>query len=1384
LTALFISHSSQDDAYAARLVERLRQAGFAALFLDFDQESGIPVGRDWQRELFAQLARVDGVVFVATPSSLASRWCNVELGVARFLAKPVFPLLLSGNGRHPLLDHAQWADASSDEEAGFTRLLTGLGQAGLRPKDSFEWDQTRSPYPGLMAFTEADAAVFFGRDSEIRRLLQRLTPAAVHEGGQLVAVVGPSGSGKSSLVRAGLLPRLAQQSGRWALLDPVVPGVGLGPIPNLARSLAGHLGSPDPVEVDKALAAGPSHLVGLLEDIRAATGHTEAQVLLVVDQAEELVTRCSDEEQDAFAGLLAGAVGPGSPLWVVATLRSEFVGQFASKESTAALVAEPMVIGPVRRERLPTVIARPATWAGIDFEPGLVERMVVETEGGDALPLLAYTLQQLTERHQPGEQISTTDYERLGGVVGTLTRQADHIRANLERRGAGEAVLPTLTRLSTVDRLSNPAGRRVLYDRFTGHEASVIQSFIEARLLRTEVQDGVTMVAVAHEALLRQWQPLRDHIRANRQLILLEGEIERQARDWETYDRDESYLLRGARLAEAQAMPDHVVQQLGTSAQEYLAASDASQAADLEAARRYNLRSRRLVVALGVLLLAVTAVGGAFRVARDQAQAQTQVGVSRGLAARASSLLGDGRAEALLVALEGVRVEPTHEVIDVLISGLSEPLHPVRDLHGHDRPVQAVAYSPDGSTISSADGSTLRRWDAADGTPIGDPFPGYNGTPEAVFHNSHGTTLASASLATDLFWLDGQARYRLRIWDASDGALLVERLLDGPVDSMAFSPNGTTILSAGGDDGTLRRWDATDGAPIGDPLGRHGGRVSAIAYSAGGTTIISAGVDGTLRRWDATDGAPIGDPLRGHNGPVEAVVYSTEGTTFVSAGSDGTLRRWDATDGAPIGDPLRGHTGPVRTAAYSPDGSRIVSGSDDGTLRLWDATDGSLLGEPLTGHDGGVSVAAYSPDGERIVSGGDDGILRLWDATHRAALLGEPLISHDGEVTAVAYSPDSTTIVASGGRNGDLRQWNATDGAPIGDPLRGHAGPALALTYSPDGATIVAAGGQSMVALPIDDYGTLVGENALWRWDAADGTLLGDPLRGHDGPVRAVAYSPNGATIVSASDDGTLQRWNAADGTLLGDPLRGHDGPVWAVAYSPNGNSFVSGSDDGTLQRWNAVDGSPLGDPLRGHEGPVEAVAYSVDGTRIVSASGVPRRPITVDKDDMIAPTDNELRLWNAFEGTPVGQPLRGHDGPVRAVAYSPNDTTIVSGSSDGTLRLWDAAEGRQLGAALTGHDGPVHAVVYSPDGTAIVSAGSDGTVRRWMAPASWVAGICNVVNRNLSQAEWDDWIGPESDYVRTCPMLPPGQGAPVDAPAAQYPSWLASIPPMSEVEP
>jgi len=549
---LFISHSSRDNAVAHRIRHLLEAEGYAAVFLDFDPEVGIPPGRDWERELYSQLRMADAVVFLNSPAAVASPWCFAELALARSIGVSIVPVRLAGQHMHPLLRGVQWLDFYGDPADGMDRLRRALRELDLDPVRSLTWDRTRPPYPGLHAFEPEDAAVFFGREAEIKDLVKRLHPTLQRGAQRLVAVVGPSGSGKSSLVRAGLVPRLRKQGG-WVVLPVMEPGV--RPTRSLARVLARALDAPGSVhELEQRLLDHAGALADVAQQLCDNALDAARSLLLLIDQAEELVTLTGAQERAAFIEVLRETLTADGVLWVIATVRSEFLEAVLTDGGLADMFNEPQLLGPLDRARLFEVVYGPARRAGIELEEALVARMVDDTVGGDALPLLAYTLRRLWDRRAgAGPDATTTidDYEAIGGVVGSLRMQADSIADELRKRGQGELVLPTLTRLATIDGEGEPARRRLKLDVMSSGEREVAQAFVDARLLTVAGEGDQATIAVAHEALLRSWTPLRQAIEEARTDLRTRSELERLSADWERSGRRDAYLLRGLRLHDA-----------------------------------------------------------------------------------------------------------------------------------------------------------------------------------------------------------------------------------------------------------------------------------------------------------------------------------------------------------------------------------------------------------------------------------------------------------------------------------------------------------------------------------------------------------------------------------------------------------------------------------------------------------------------------------------------------------------------------------------------------------------------------------------------------------------------------------------------------------------
>ena len=1343
MTTLFLSYNHTDRDVARAVSARLQDLGMAAVFLDVDPDQGIAPGSRWEEELYRALRRSDAVVSLVTDASVASQWCFAELALARSLSRPVFPVRVSGTARQALLADRQEIDLGDGDRA-FAALVAALRRTGLDPDDSFVWDVTRSPYPGLHAFAPADAAVFFGRSSEISRLLDLLQPTLDRAPGRWVSVVGPSGSGKSSLVHAGLLPRLARVADRWIVVPPLTPGT--DPLRGLATVLSSALAArrrEHPVDglarclADRAGATGA--LLRVLGALRDAGGGAR-NVLIVVDQAEELITRTGPDEQARFLHLLDDALDSDDGLWVVTTLRSEFLSRAPERAGLVEVIDDDLIIEPLGRGRLAEVITGPARRAGLDVEPGLVERMVDETTGGDALPLLAYTLHELAARADG--IITAADYDALGGVVGALQRRADRLTDDLTRRGHGPLILPTLTKLAGLGVDDLPVRRPVPRSTLTADEVTIVDAFVEARLLtsRGDERSAEAMVEVSHEALLRQWEPLRQAVEDSRDSLRVRADVGRAAADWQSGGRDPSYLLSGNRLALVADWAEHHPDDVDPPDAEFLAASRSAAARAMDIVQRDNRRLRWLSVGLAVFL-AVALVAGVLAVLRGrEARTQADLAAARQLLAEADQISDSQPDASLLLTVEALRRVPEDgraEARYALLSRLNRPFRVSTPLVGHAGEVDDVAVSPAGDVVATAghDG-TVRFWNVADGRSLGQlPLTEPQRVRSIAFDRT-GSVLAVVSGPT------------VRLWDVATrqphGPPLLGHRKD--VVKAVFSPDGSLVASVSLD-GTLRLWDVATAQQHGTPLVGHTDYVFDAAFTPDGSTLVSASWDDRIRLWDVRSGQP-GPVLVGHTNDATAVVVSTDGTTAVSSGEDGAVLVWDLPTGR-LRHRLTGHLGPVSALALSPDGSIVASG-DARTVRLWSTASGEPLGPPLTGHTR-VVIALRFVTKDRVVSASRDGTLRMWDTTKLAAD-GPPLTGHTGWINGIAVGPDGTVLASASG-DGTARLWRVAETRPVGRPLADAGGPFEDVAVGP---TVVAgAGSDGAVQLweartgdptarlaghegavhavafaPNGDLATGGDDTAVRFWDVTSQQQTGPPLINGEA-VFGLAFSVDGRLLATAGAHGSVRLWDVTDRRLLG-VLPGHEGIVNAVAFAPN-STLATGGDDKTMRLWDTTTMQQIGAPIV-TGGTVRHVAFSPDGT-LVAAGG----------------SDAAVRFWDTADRSPRGQPLTGFTNWVNDVAFSPDGTTVAVAADD-RLELWDVSTGRPDGAPLIATGERILATAWSPDGSLLVGAGETGASMWTVQDAALQAYACQVANRNLTASEWTRYFGAGTDYARTCP--------------------------------
>jgi hypothetical protein len=733
-------------------------------------------------------------------------------------------------------------------------------------------EQGPNPYQGLLAFQPSDGDRFFGRAAEIENLWQRFR--GLHEQAdatRLLVVYGPSGSGKSSLVRAGLVPELARRppggraQARIALLVP-----GSQPLQALASVLA-RIATNDPAPVRKtrefaeelALANGAGEHDGLQ---RIAAVLPEADVwplVVVVDQLEELYSLCPDAaERHAFLGnLLHAAADRSGQVEVLVTLRSDFLGATQADPALNQLIqAQGVFVAALSEQGLRDAIRLPAERRNRSLDAATVDLLVEQSLGRDgALPLLQFALLRIWEGLLRGQPAAET-LRQIGGVGGALAGEADRIFASLpegDQRIArrlflnlvqlGEGSCDTRRRVDLQEVIAHgedPAATQRVIERFASPAVRLIT--------RSSGQDGRETLELSHEALIEAWPLLREWLNSSRADLRFQRRLEDIAGLWENGGKPEGRLWRPPDLDVLNQFREEHEAEL-TSRQ--LAFAEASRRAEQQRLRQEK-HNRRLVFSGLAGGLAVVSV--ALLLAWGQlVRAQRQRGEA--LAATAKLTATTRPADALLEALAAAgfsrygQLQPASSLLpdtarEALLDGAARNREQMQ-LRGHQGGVFSAAYSADGSRIVSAgrDG-TVRQWEAKSGRAIGEPLRGHQGG----------------------------------VWTA------------------AYSADGSRIVSAG-DDGTVRQWEAKSGRAIGEPLRGHQGWARSAAYSADGSRIVSAGLDGTVRQWEAKSGRAIGEPLRGHQGGVLSAAYSADGSRIVSAGRDGTVRQWEAKSGRAIG---------------------------------------------------------------------------------------------------------------------------------------------------------------------------------------------------------------------------------------------------------------------------------------------------------------------------------------------------------------------------------------------------------------------------------------------------------------------------------------------------
>jgi WD40 repeat protein/serine/threonine protein kinase/DNA-binding XRE family transcriptional regulator len=1200
-------------------------------------------------------------------------------------------------------------------------------------------DDSDSPYQGLRAFGEADAANFFGREALVQQLLTRLSESSdLH---RFLAVIGPSGSGKSSAVRAGLLPALRQGalpgSEHWYVVA-MLPGA----LPLDALSTALLRIAPVAVTAEDLRSLLGHDSYGLLHAARLLLPQEpDSELVLLIDQFEELFTLVADEatRADFLERIVAATLDERSRIRVIITLRADFIDRPLQYVDFGELLKRRgELVLPLTPDELEQAIIGPARRAGLVLEDGMATALLSEVLGQPgALPLLQHALAEIFLRRR-GRTLTVAAAREIGGVTGALARSADSLYTSLTPAGQSAARQLFLHLVTPGEGVEDTRRRVRLTELDLADTRVVIDAYAAARLLTLDYdpRSHEATVEVAHEALIRSWPRLRGWLTENREALRVRHQVERATGEWASAGRDESYLASGTRLEQFAGLADDPLIALSAEERAYIVASlaarderrageRAQQERELAVAQQLATTERRtaqqlrrravwLSVALvlcGALALVASLFGRQAQASAQDAERQQRLAIVRELAAASVANLGVDQERSLLLAMQAVTT--TASLHQPVLPEAEEALHravmasrillrlPVAPEAG-DRTRHSVSWSPDGARVAAPDGSDVVVIDAHTGAELL-RLRGHKGAVASVHYSPDGARLASAS-----------AEPSVRIWDAASGQLLFR--LDGnalEVVDLDWSPDGQRLATVGNDD-IIRLWDTTTGTQL-PLLGGYPYLLTAVAWSPDGTRIATGSDDSKAVVWDVATGKQLAE-LVGHSEPVRSLAWSPDGAKLVTVSDDASIKIWGLSlsgqhsgDAATLLQTLTGHTSSIYGVAFSKDGARMATVSFDRTAIIWDVASGRELAL-MAGFPRELLGVAFSPDGARLAVGGASNELSIWNAgPTREALT----LSHTGNAGTsfgnVAYSPDGR-LLATSGENSSVHVWLAESGKEL---LTIPSAEDSGLAWSPDSTRLV----------------TKVAERHYVRlWDVATGRGL-QQFNGHTDEVTSSSFSPDGRLLVTSSKDRTARIWEVTTGKQI--QLLSHPDSVYAVAWSPDGARMATTSYDRGVRIWDVASGDQLL-LMRGHTDFVDGLAWSPDGTRVVSGS-----------------FDGTARVWDAQSGVELFT-IRGHTSATRRVAWSPDGASIATGSYDGTVKLWDATTGA-LKLSLSGGPSAVYDVAFSPDGTHLAATSWDATTHIYVLPVDMLIALARTrLTRTWTVEECQSLLHREQ-----CPMTP-----------------------------
>lgn len=1200
-----------------------------------------------------------------------------------------------GAGRRPRVDaiHAQGVQVGErNHQVNYVTQV--LGGRTTRPPRITVHGEIESPYKGLSAFGEDDAAFFFGRDPAINDILHRIGDRLAARVPLLVS--GASGAGKSSLLHAGVLPRLA------AAGLPGLPGARLwpkatltparAPMAELAAAVA-PLAGIDAATLRRSLEADPRGMADIAYSFTSKLPGTQGRLVLVIDQLEEIFTQCEEQpERDGFIAALHAAASEGRgpeqapPALVVLSGRADFETRFAEHEKLADTVQSRYLLTPMSGRQLRLAITGPAQVANATVAPELADELVRAAHGSGSavLPHVSHALDQAWRYRADDDVLGLDDYDRVGGLEDSIRASADLAFASLTQ--AQQTVArPVFMRMVTVSSdLAASAGRASRTELTEGQQSSadvdaVIEAFAAERLLTVDESS----VEISHEVMLTEWTTLQSWLDGDRIDLAQYSRLTADADDWDTRDRPASYLYSPSRMDEI----DAAARRWAAAPGRYPALGKAAQAflgAARRAARRARARRRAVIMGLSLLTVAALAAAGLAVNYASDATRQNRIANSRALAGQALNIEQSDPLGADQLAAAAWKDSPTTQAASAMSSLLAQQEHMGEMPAAPSGSDMSVALSPDGTFLAGVNDASpdLRIWNTGSGKSRALPLgPGSGELDTGVAFSPDGRVVASLSSPTGI---DGSY---IRLWNPAAGTLVrAITVRDTQFNFIAFGEGGRILVATDGS--SLYRWNVATGQQIGSPAETGETGADDMAVSPGGR-LAALAVDGRIGIWNLATGRVAVRPWEADTGLfTNGMAFSPDGRLIAAADDSGNVRFWNASTGKPAGKPISVSkdvlTDSVSGVAFSPDGRTLAVVDSTGRIGLWDPATGQRTGvlteaSPNSATAAPGNLLAFSTRTGMLASADGNGTIQMWNLPARQPV-GAPL-GTSGSWVRFSQQPSLLTAAA----DGYLSRTN-------------HVGPASSW---PAGSGAVKSASGHVVAWPLGSQVELM-ISARNRFVTTGAGTLNTPT--------TIALNPGGSLLATAdTPSNTIRLWRTSTGKSAGPPVHAGDQVIGMMTFSPDGRMLAVGYGDGTIQLLNAGTGSLARGqaPLKvGKNDAVNGLAFSPAGSALAAAT---ENGIVMEWDPV---TGRRLATLNPRRS--VG------DNGARSVAFSPDGKVLAVGYSDGTIQLWNQATKLKIGGPMPttdvqgGTGAPIANLEFSPDGSLLLSANSSSAVAAW----------------------------------------------------------------------